>query len=48
MWFGYAGEDPALWGDALVNARTALAVYHYEQARGYAPFANWSCRVALN
>lgn len=48
MWFGYAGEDPAMWADPLVNARTALAVYRYEQARGYAPFANWSCRVALN
>ena len=47
MWFGYAGEDASMWADPVTNARTALAVYRYEQARGYQPFANWSCRTAL-
>lgn len=43
-WFRYAGEDPEMWADPVVNARTALATYYYDIGRGYQPFAQWSCR----
>ena len=43
-WFGYAGEDPEMWADAHVNARTALRTYWYDLDRGYAPFNQWSCK----
>lgn len=43
-WFRYAGENPALWADPLVNARTALATYYYDLGRGYEPWKQWSCK----
>lgn len=44
MWFGYAGEDAALWADPLVNARTAYAVYQYDSGRGYPAWKQWTCK----
>jgi len=46
-WFPYAGEDPALWADPLVNARVALKTYGYDIARGYEPWRQWSCGSVL-
>lgn len=46
-WFGYAGEDPALWADPVVNARVAWATYQYDLSRGYQAWAQWSCRTAV-
>lgn len=43
-WFRYAGEDPALWAEPLVNARTAWATYNYDLGRGYEPWKQWSCK----
>lgn len=43
-WFPYAGEDIELWADPLVNARVAWATYLYDIDRGYAPWAQWSCK----
>lgn len=43
-WFRYAGEDPALWSDPVVNARVAWATYQYDIGRGYAPWKQWSCK----
>ena len=44
LWFDYAHEDPEQWADPLVNARTAWAVYQYDEARGQLPFAQWTCQ----
>ncbi len=43
-WFGYAGEDPANWGSAEVNARVAYSVYRYDISRGYTEWKQWSCK----
>lgn len=43
-WFPYAGEDPAMWGDPVVNARVAWATYNYDIGRGYAPWKQWTCQ----
>ena len=43
-WFPYAGENPELWDDPLVNARTAWATYNYDLGRGYVPWKQWSCK----
>ena len=47
-WFRYAGENPDLWADPLVNARTAWATYNYDLGRGYVPWKQWSCRKVLH
>lgn len=44
MWFGYAGEDPAMWADPLVNARVAWRTYNYDISRGQRPWQQWSCK----
>lgn len=43
-WFTYAGEDPEMWADPLVNARVAWATYQYDIGRGYMPWKQWSCK----
>lgn len=47
-WFPYAGEDPSMWADPLVNARVAWATYNYDLSRGQPAWWQWSCRVVLN
>ena len=44
LWFSYAGEDSAKWTDPAVNARTALATYRYDIAKGQAPWMQWGCK----
>lgn len=46
-WFPYAGEDPAMWADPVVNARVAWATYNYDISRGQAPWKQWSCGSVL-
>jgi hypothetical protein len=43
-WFPYAGVDPALWNDPVVNARVALHTYNYDLARGQAAWNQWTCK----
>lgn len=44
LWFRYAGESIGEWSDPRVNSRVALAVIHYDEARGHPMWSQWSCR----
>jgi hypothetical protein len=39
-WFPYAGEDPEMWADPVVNARVALAAYRYSDST----WRQWTCK----
>lgn len=44
FWFNYCGIDPALWADAVANARCALAVFMYDIGRGSPPWQQWEVK----